>query len=225
VDNQEGFIEAFGSAFDVHAPGSVTAKELHSLAHDREAGVLEDTTLLGDTAVCNRTVIGEQRDVVGPDGSLMRVSARWDGDVWVEVDDALVLETRRWREGEYLVVARTVARDDGTLVTSKAFMGKPLRKAPAFEAPDNTERTLSGHTGQRSGRTKSKSRSKRSKRERESERAEREMDEDAEGGDDAESVYSAVEKAVETVATGFLGGLFGGGIRLGLGRRAQGGVE
>lgn len=211
MDNQEGFIEAFGSAFDVHAPGSVTAKELHSLAHDREAGVLEDTTLLGDTAVCNRTVIGEQRDVVGPDGSLMRVSARWDGDVWVEVDDALVLETRRWREGEYLVVARTVARDDGTLVTSKAFMGKPLRKAPAFEAPDNTERALSGHTGQRSGRTKSKSRSKRSKRERESERAEREMDEDAEDGDDAESVYSAVEKAVETVATGFLGGLFGGG--------------
>ena len=60
------------------------------------------------------------------------VSARWDGDVWVEVDDCLLMETRRWREGAVMVVARTVTRPDGTLVTSKAFLGKPLRAAPSF---------------------------------------------------------------------------------------------
>ena len=77
----------------------VNAKELHALAHDREAGVLEDTTMLGDTAVVNRTEIGRQREIVAPDGSVMKVTARWDGDVWVEVDEDLVLEVRRWREG------------------------------------------------------------------------------------------------------------------------------
>ena len=90
--------------------------------------------MLGDTAVVNRTRIGRACEIVGPDGAAMTVTARWDGDVWVEVDDALVMETRRWREGELLVVARTVTNDDGTLVTSKAFMGTPRKRAAAFEA-------------------------------------------------------------------------------------------
>ena len=112
----------------------VRPKELHVLTHDRDGGALEDTLVLGDTAVVNRTRIGRACEIVGPDGAAMTVTARWDGDVWVEVDDALVMETRRWREGELLVVARTVTNDDGTLVTSKAFMGTPRKRAAAFEA-------------------------------------------------------------------------------------------
>jgi hypothetical protein len=69
VDNQAGFLEAFGSAFATGVPGHVNAKELHSLAHDREAGVLEDTAMLGDTAVVNRTEVGKPREIVAPDGS------------------------------------------------------------------------------------------------------------------------------------------------------------
>jgi hypothetical protein len=199
VDNQAGFLEAFGSAFATGVPGHVNAKELHSLAHDREAGVLEDTAMLGDTAVVNRTEVGKPREIVAPDGSAMRVTARWDGDVWVEVDEDLVLETRRWREGDFLVFARTVTRDDGTLVTSKMFMGKPRRKAPVFAAPaPDASQTV-----------KSRKSSKKAKKSRRS--AEAAMDEDAgsDAGSDAESVYSHVEKAVET-ATGMFGGLFGG---------------
>ena len=134
MDNQEPFLRAFGSAFHTGAPAVVRPKELHVLTHDRDGGALEDTLVLGDTAVVNRTRIGRACEIVGPDGAAMTVTARWDGDVWVEVDDALVMETRRWREGELLVVARTVTNDDGTLVTSKAFMGAPRKRAPAFEA-------------------------------------------------------------------------------------------
>lgn len=134
MDNQEPFLRAFGSAFHTGAPAVVRPKELHVLTHDRDGGALEDTLVLGDTAVVNRTRIGRACEIVGPDGAAMTVTARWDGDVWVEVDDALVMETRRWREGELLVVARTVTNDDGTLVTSKAFMGAPRKRAAAFEA-------------------------------------------------------------------------------------------
>ena len=201
MDNQAGFLEAFGSAFATGVPGHVNAKELHSLAHDREAGVLEDTAMLGDTAVVTRTEVGKPREIVAPDGSAMRVTARWDGDVWVEVDEDLVLETRRWREGDFLVFARTVTRDDGTLVTSKMFMGKPRRKAPVFAAPA-PDASLA---------VKSRKSSKKSRKSRKS--AEAALDEDADAGSDAgsdaESVYSHVEKAVET-ATGMFGGLFGG---------------
>ena len=200
MDNPAGFLEAFGSAFATGVPGHVNAKELHSLAHDREAGVLEDTAMLGDTAVVNRTEVGKPREIVAPDGSAMRVTARWDGDVWVEVDEDLVLETRRWREGDFLVFARTVTRDDGTLVTSKMFMGKPRRKAPVFAAPAPDASLV----------VKSRKSSKKSKKSKKS--AEAAMDEDADAasdaGSDAESVYSHVEKAVET-ATGMFGSLFG----------------
>ena len=137
VDNQAGFLEAFGSAFATGVPGHVNAKELHSLAHDREAGVLEDTAMLGDTAVVNRTEVGKPREIVAPDGSAMRVTARWDGDVWVEVDEDLVLETRRWREGDFLVFARTVharrrhARDVQDVHGQAQAQGARVRRARA----------------------------------------------------------------------------------------------
>ena len=143
MDNQEPFLRAFGSAFHTGIPAVVRPKELHVLTHDRDGGALEDTLVLGDTAVVNRTRVGHPCEIVGPDGATMTVTARWDGDVWVEVDDSLVMETRRWREGELLVVARTVTNDDGTLVTSKAFMGAPRTKAPAFEAPSPAAAALS----------------------------------------------------------------------------------
>lgn len=198
MDNQAGFLEAFGSAFATGVPGVVNAKELHSLAHDREAGVLEDTLMLGDTAVVNRTEVGVAREIVAPDGSAMRVTARWDGDVWVEVDEDLVLEVRRWREGDLLVVARTVTRDDGVLVTSKMFMGKPVRKQPVFLKPGDASQINS---------KRSKKSSKKSKKSKINE-----MDEDAasDAGSDAESVISHVGKQLESATAGMFGGLFGG---------------
>lgn len=71
VDNEAEFLQAFGSAFSSGAPGVVRSTELHSIAHDREAGVLEDTLLLGDTALTNRTVVGVPCEIVGPDGAAM----------------------------------------------------------------------------------------------------------------------------------------------------------
>ena len=198
VDNQAGFLDAFGSAFATGAPSVVNAKELHALAHDREAGVLEDTTMLGDTAVVNRTEIGRQREIVAPDGSVMKVTARWDGDVWVEVDEDLVLEVRRWREGDFLVVARTVTRDDGVLVTSKMFMGKPIRKAPVFAALPNVG----------SGKD-SKVSSKKTKKTKKKTNAYVDEDATSETGSEHNSVYSHAQKAVESATAGVFGGLFG----------------
>ena len=203
MDNQEAFLEAFGAAYNAGVPGTVNAKELHYIVHDRESGVLEDTLLLGDVAVVNRAEIGRAREIVGPDGSTMTVTARWDGDVWVEVDDALVLETRRWIEGDFLVVARTTTRADGRLVTSRAFMGKPRRKAPTFDAAPPA--AIDPAAEKRAKKKAKKAKTKRA--------AALLEDEDAksDAGSEAESVYSHVEKAVETVASGFgLGTLFGG---------------
>ena len=123
----------------------------------------------------------------------MTVTARWDGDVWVEVDDALVLETRRWIEGDFLVVARTTTLADGRLVTSRAFMGKPRRKAPRRRGASRGDRS----------RRRERARRRRRKRPRRSARRRfsRTRTPSRTPAPEAESVYSPVEKAVETVAS------------------------
>ena len=152
------------------------------------------TPSFGDNAVVNRTEIA--REIVGPDGSAMTVTARWDGDVWVEVDDALVLETRRWIEGDFLVVARTTTRADGQ--DEPAFMGKPRRKAPTFEAAPP-------------GRWSPPPRNARRRRRRRRRRGGAPRGGGRRTPGARRSVYSQVEKAVETVASGFgFGTLFGG---------------
>lgn len=217
VDNEANFLQAFGSAFNTGVPGVVTTKELRSVAHDRDAGVLEDTLLLGDTALVNRTTIGVPCEVVGPDGSAMIVTARWDGDVWVEVDDCLVMETRRWKEGDHLVVARTVTRADGVLVTSKAFFGKPRPRAPIFEAvPSASANSLPAGGGNRGKRADKKG----TKKEREkavlatarADKGDGDGDDDDGDDDDAKSDAGSVYSQVASAVGGFgFGGLFGGG--------------
>ena len=81
----------------------------------------------------------------------MTVTARWDGDVWVEVDDALVLETRRWIEGDFLVVARTTTRADGRLVTSRAFMGRPPAGADVRRGASRGDRSRRRETREEEG--------------------------------------------------------------------------
>ena len=55
--------------------------------------------------------------------------AKWDADVWVEVDDCLLMETRRWMEKTSMIVARTVTGRDGTLVTMKQFFRRYAKVA------------------------------------------------------------------------------------------------
>jgi hypothetical protein len=215
VDNEEGFLEAYGSAFNTGVPGVVKTTELRTLAHDRDGGVLEDTLLLGDTALVNRTVVGVPCEVVGPDGSAMTVAARWDGDVWVEVDDCLLMETRRWKEGDRLVVARTVTKPDGVLVTSKTFMGKPKRRAPTFAAPPAPAEALpAGKKGKKLKKAEEKAAKKAAAAALAAATKKKgggdDDDDDAksDAGSDAGSVYSQVANAVG--GFGF-GGLFGGG--------------
>ena len=85
-------------------------------------------------------------------------------------------------------------------MTSKMFMGKPRRKAPVFAAPA-PDASLA---------VKSRKSSKKSRKSRKSLRRRwTRTPTPAAAGGAAESVYSHVEKAVET-ATGMFGGLFGG---------------
>ena len=87
MDNAKAFHEAYGSAFPSNAAFAVKEKELHVLKHDLKRGILEDVAVLGATALSNTTMIGRPTEVVAPDGACSTVTARWDGDVWVEVDD------------------------------------------------------------------------------------------------------------------------------------------
>lgn len=216
MDNQAEFVEAFGSAFDTWAPGLVSPKELHSVAHDRDGGVLEDTLILGDTALVNRTVIGVPCEIVGPDGAAMTVTSRWDGDVWVEVDDGLLLETRRWLEGEHMVVARTIAKPNGTLVTSKAFFGKPRRRVPAFVPPASAPAPDALAGGGKKGK-KGKGKGKKADKKGEKKTGKRAAAPDAGGvnsddDDDAKSDAGSVYSQVASAVGGFgFGGLFGAG--------------
>ena len=51
----------------------------------------------------------------------MNVKARWDGDVLVEADDCMFMETRRWMERTSMIVTRTVTVPSGELVTMRQF--------------------------------------------------------------------------------------------------------
>ena len=56
-----------------------------------------------------------------PDGATSTVQSRWDDDVWVEVDELNLLETRRWLEKGFLIVARTISTENGEQVTSTSY--------------------------------------------------------------------------------------------------------
>ena len=134
MDNAKAFHEAYGSAFPSNAAFAVKEKELHVLKHDLKRGILEDVAVLGATALSNTTMIGRPTEVVAPDGACSTVTARWDGDVWVEVDDCLTLETRRWLRGNGdLVVVRTATREDGKLASSTMVMRAPTRAPPVLK--------------------------------------------------------------------------------------------
>ena len=99
--------------------GRVDLKELRHIVHDDTK--LEDTLVSGSVATTNVSSIDAWTETVNNDGSTMRVRAKWDADVWVEVDDCLLMETRRWMEKTSMIVAWTVTGRDGTLVRMKQF--------------------------------------------------------------------------------------------------------
>lgn len=101
----------------------------------------------GCVAMTNVSEIDAWTEVVNSDGSTMRVRARWDGDVWVETDDCLLMETRRWMERGSMIVARTVSSEDGTMVTAKQYFTRCVKRAtnvsvrPKAIAPATKEAT------------------------------------------------------------------------------------
>ena len=107
--------------------GRVDLKELRHIVHDDTK--LEDTLVSGSVATTNVSSIDAWTETVNNDGSTMRVRAKWDADVWVEVDDCLLMETRRWMEKTSMIVARTVTGRDGTLVTMKQFFRRYVKVA------------------------------------------------------------------------------------------------
>ena len=101
----------------------------------------------GCVAMTNVSEIDAWTEAVNSDGSTMRVRARWDGDVWVETDDCLLMETRRWMERGSMIVARTVSSEDGTMVTAKQYFTRCVKRAtnvsvrPKAIAPATKEAT------------------------------------------------------------------------------------
>ena len=141
MDNYENFVAATGTAFTESSVKTVLTRELHTIHHHGD--VMEDTLHLGETTLTNRTVAnGKACEIVSPNGVTQIVTARWDGDVWVEVDECLVMETRRWMEGQTLIMARTVTRPDGTLCTVKSYFGPPRKKVKGGNSSSATPAML-----------------------------------------------------------------------------------
>ena len=145
TENAEAFVRACGATLNRRVLGKVDLKELRHLSHDGDA--LEDTIVQGTVATTNVLKIGTWSEVVNADGSTMRVLARWDGDVWVEVDDCGLMETRRWMEKTSMIVARTVSEKDGQLVTLKQYFRRFVKSANAMPearlaAASSAERTM-----------------------------------------------------------------------------------
>lgn len=127
TENAEAFVDAVGVALTRRFAGRIDLKELRHVAHEDDR--LEDTTVSGNVAMTNVSAIDAWTEIVNSDGSTMRTRARWDGDVWVETDDCLLMETRRWMEKTSMIVARTVTASDGTLVTMKQFFRRFVKDA------------------------------------------------------------------------------------------------
>ena len=145
TENAEAFVRACGATLNRRVLGKVDLKELRHLSHDGDA--LEDTIVQGTVATTNVLKIGTWSEVVNADGSTMRVLARWDGDVWVEVDDCGLMETRRWMEKTSMIVTRTVSEKDGQLVTLKQYFRRFVKSANAMPetrlaAASSAERTM-----------------------------------------------------------------------------------
>jgi len=102
------------------AAKTVDACEIHSISHTENT--LADVLVSENgVSLTNITEIGKRRVIVFPDGATSTVQSRWDDDVWVEVDELNLLETRRWLEKGFLIVARTISMENGEQVTSTSY--------------------------------------------------------------------------------------------------------
>ena len=102
------------------AAKTVDACEIHSISHTENT--LADVLVSENgVSLTNITEIGKRRVIVFPDGATSTVQSRWDDDVWVEVDELNLLETRRWLEKGFLIVARTISTENGEQVTSTSY--------------------------------------------------------------------------------------------------------
>ena len=59
--------------------------------------------------------------IPGRGGEHLLTESRWDCDVWVETDELNLLETRRWLEKGFLIIARTISTESGEQVTSTSY--------------------------------------------------------------------------------------------------------
>ena len=119
TDNAEAFTAACGVTLHRRLAGKVDLRELRHISHADDR--LTDTLVSGNVATTNVIKIGEWSEITNSDGSTMNVKARWDGDVWVEADDCMFMETRRWMERTSMIVTRTVTVPSGELVTMRQF--------------------------------------------------------------------------------------------------------
>ena len=119
TDNAEAFTAVCGVTLHRRLAGKVDLREMRHISHSDDA--LVDTLVSGNVATTNVVKLGEWSEITNSDGSTMNVKARWDGDVWVEVDDCMFMETRRWMERMSMIVTRTVTAPSGELVTMRQF--------------------------------------------------------------------------------------------------------
>ena len=94
--------------------------EIRSISH-RENTLADVLVSENGVSLTNITEIGKRRVIVYPDGATSTVESRWDGDVWVEADELNLLETRRWLEKGFLIIARTISTESGDQVTSTSY--------------------------------------------------------------------------------------------------------
>lgn len=128
VENYREFHEQCGIAFGVSTSTTtlgktnIRSREIRQIAHFDNEQILRDV-LISENGVSLTNVfeIGKRRVCVYPDGSVSTIVSRWDADVWVDADELNLMETRRWLEKGFLIVARTVSKKDGGCCTCTSY--------------------------------------------------------------------------------------------------------
>jgi len=132
VHNYRDFVRHCGVAFarskldasvrnTSEASKTVDVCEIRSISH-KENTLADVLVSENGVSLTNITEIGKRRVIVYPDGATSTVESRWDGDVWVETDELNLLETRRWLEKGFLIIARTISTESGEQVTSTSYL-------------------------------------------------------------------------------------------------------
>ena len=94
--------------------------QIRSISH-RENTLADVLVSENGVSLTNITEIGKRRVIVYPDGATSStVESRWTRGR-VETDELNLLETRRWLEKGFLIIARTISTESGEQVTSTSY--------------------------------------------------------------------------------------------------------